>query len=176
MCEVNVCFLILSMFLLSAMFFSSSLPSSSNAFNEEIIKNRYPLHYLVWHNEHSKLETELKKLADQSPERQVSIEVLELKDPRHRTPLMLAVTLGHKECARILLDYNANVHSTDASGFNVLHEAVTSADPDFIRQVLERKEVQRYSSRVDGVPNLLSKICDVSPSLPANFFVSFVYC
>jgi len=44
----------------------------------------------------------------------------------------------------------------------VLHEAVTSTDPEFIRDVYEQKEVQRYSSRVDGIPNLLSKICDTT--------------
>lgn len=93
---------------------------------------------------------------------------------------MLAVTLGHKKCARILLNHNASVNVTDHSGFNgtsafyglfyvehnfcskVLHEAVTTTDPEFIRDVYEQKEVQRYSSRVDGIPNLLSKICDVS--------------
>lgn len=155
------------------MFFSSyvSSSSSSNALNEESIKARYPLHHLIWYNKHSELRSELQKLANKSAGRQVPLEVLELKDPRHRTPLMLAVTLGHKECARILLDHNANVHATDASGFNVLHEAVTSSDPDFIRQVLERKEIQRYSSRVDGVPNLLSKICDVSFGSRETFFV-----
>lgn len=51
--------------------------------------------------------------------------------------------------------------------FPVLHEAVTSADPEFIRDVYEQKEVQRYSSRVDGIPNLLSKICDVSDGMVA---------
>ena len=45
--------------------------------------------------------------------------------------------------------------------FIVLHEAVTSTDPEFIRDVYEQKEMQRYSSRADGIPNLLSKICDV---------------
>ena len=87
---------------------------------------------------------------------------MEQKDPRGRTPVMLAVTLGHKKCAQILLNHNASVNVTDATGFNVLHEAVTTADPEFIRDVYEQKEVQRYSSRVDGIPNLLSKICDVS--------------
>lgn len=94
---------------------------------------------------------------------------------------MLAVTLGHKKCAQILLNHKASVNVTDSTGFNgelndkrrifrlfphsfvlVLHEAVTTADPEFIRDVYEQKEVQRYSSRVDGIPNLLSKICDVS--------------
>ncbi|CAG2119982.1 unnamed protein product, partial [Medioppia subpectinata] len=73
---------------------------------------------------------------------------------------MLAVTLGHYRAARHLLRHNANVNIEDSLGFNVLHEAVSSNDPEFIREVLERRDWQRYTSRVDGIPVLLKKICD----------------
>ncbi|OTF78248.1 ankyrin repeat domain containing protein [Euroglyphus maynei] len=85
---------------------------------------------------------------------------LEQKDFRQRTPLMLATALDHKECVRILLDHNALVNVVDHT---VLHEAVTTADPKLIRDVYLRKELQRINSiRVDGIPKLLSKICDTS--------------
>lgn len=122
-------------------------------FDRDQIKIRFPLHFYVWNNDIDGLKKYLKSPSKPN---------LEQKDPRGRTALMLAVTLEHKKCAQILLNHSASVNVTDESGFNVLHEAVTSADPEFIRDVYEQKEVQRYSSRVDGIPNLLSKICDTT--------------
>ncbi|ROT78774.1 Ankyrin repeat domain-containing protein 13B [Penaeus vannamei] len=85
----------------------------------------YPLHWLVWHNDYRNLETELASGKHDK----------ELKDFRGRTPLMLAVTLGHLEATRTLLKYNCNG--------NV---------------VLEGRDVERYSSRVAGIPTLLEKL------------------
>lgn len=122
-------------------------------FDKDEIKYRFPLHYCVWLDDKEGLKKQLKTQPKPN---------LEQKDPRGRTALMLAVTLGHKKCAQILLNHKASVNVTDSTGFNVLHEAVTTADPEFIRDVYEQKEVQRYSSRVDGIPNLLLKICDTT--------------
>ena len=69
----------------------------------------YPIHWLVWHNSVKQLERIL-TTKDCPP--------FEAKDPRGRTPLMLAVTLGHLDCARILLKHNANVNIEDVLGFN----------------------------------------------------------
>lgn len=110
---------------------------------------------------------------------------LEQKDPRGRTPLMLAVALGHTDCIRFLLSMNANVNIEDSQGFNgehmdtgrravsyskssctslfaVLHEAITIGDPQLVSDVLQRRDYQRYSSRIDGVPALLRKLRDVN--------------
>ncbi|KAH7646268.1 ankyrin repeat domain containing protein [Dermatophagoides farinae] len=122
---------------------------------EDDIQQRYPLHTFVWKNSHSQLKDYLSLHS-----KDVN---LEQKDIRSRTPLMLAAALDHKECVRILLDHNALVNVTDHTGFNVLHEAVTTADPKLIRDVYLRKELQRINSiRVDGIPRLLSKICDTT--------------
>ncbi|CAG2113190.1 unnamed protein product, partial [Medioppia subpectinata] len=175
------------------------------------LSHSYPIHWLVWHNSDHRLEQLL------NSHHKVFISVVnrwtlalmtthfacydnqldvELRDPRGRTPLMLAVTLGHYRAARHLLRHNANVNIEDSLGFNgnfvsnliefngyllnlfiislfnvlftfyafntllVLHEAVSSNDPEFIREVLERRDWQRYTSRVDGIPVLLKKICD----------------
>lgn len=91
--------------------------------SEDDIRSRYPLHYLVWSDDKDGLKRYLKQ--DTKVGREVVTLALtppqanlELKDPRGRTPLMLAVTLGFKKCARILLNHNACVNVTDATGFN----------------------------------------------------------
>ncbi|XP_054155484.1 ankyrin repeat domain-containing protein 13D-like [Oppia nitens] len=122
--------------------------------------NDYPIHWLVWHNNHRQLDQlfgDKKSSSSSSSSHKPNIET---RDPRGRTPLMLAVTLGHYELARLLLRHNANVNFVDTLGFNVLHEATSSCDQEFIREVLERRDWQRYTSRVDGIPGLLKKICD----------------
>uniref|UniRef100_A0A9J7ZIP1 Ankyrin repeat domain 13B n=1 Tax=Cyprinus carpio carpio TaxID=630221 RepID=A0A9J7ZIP1_CYPCA len=45
---------------------------------------------------------------------QVDLEVL---DPRGRTPLHLAVTLGHLECARLLVQRGADVSRENRNGW-----------------------------------------------------------
>lgn len=42
---------------------------------------------------------------------------VELTDPRGRTPLELAVSLGHLESVRVLLRHNANVGRENANGW-----------------------------------------------------------
>lgn len=49
---------------------------------------------------------------------QVDIEQL---DPRGRTPLHLATTLGHLECARVLLAHGADVGRENRSGWTGEH-------------------------------------------------------
>ncbi|XP_011927884.1 PREDICTED: ankyrin repeat domain-containing protein 13B isoform X3 [Cercocebus atys] len=70
-------------------------------------EGKYPLHYLVWYNRHRELEKEVRA-------GQVDIEQL---DPRGRTPLHLATTLGHLECARVLLAHGADVGRENRSGW-----------------------------------------------------------
>lgn len=42
---------------------------------------------------------------------------LEVKDVRGRTPLMLAVTLGHLETARLLMERGANINTENKDGW-----------------------------------------------------------
>nr|XP_027780251.1 ankyrin repeat domain-containing protein 13B isoform X3 [Marmota flaviventris] len=85
----------------------------ANASTRKGPEGKYPLHYLVWHNRHRELEKEVRA-------GQVDIEQL---DPRGRTPLHLATTLGHLECARVLLAHGADVGRENRSGWTVLQEA-----------------------------------------------------
>ena len=41
---------------------------------------------------------------------------LELKDPNDRTPLRLAIVLGHLESVEVLLEFGANSAAQDAEG------------------------------------------------------------
>jgi hypothetical protein len=82
----------------------------------------------------------------------------EKRDVRGRTPLMLAVTLGHLESARTLLQYATNVNTENREGWTVVQEAVATGDPELLQLVLERRDYQRYSSRVGGIPELLQKL------------------
>ena len=81
---------------------------------------------------------------------------------------MLAVSLGTFECAKLLMNSNANVNIDDDHGFNVLHEAIATNDPELVQLVLEKRDYQRASNRLKAIPALLRKIRDVS------FLLSFL--
>lgn len=112
-------------------------------------KCRYPVHYLVWHNKHRQLEKELASNEQTD---------LETTDPRGRTPLHLAVTLGHLECARVLLQHGADVCKENRNGWTVLQEAVSTRDPDLVRLVLRYRDYQRTAKRLAGIPILLERL------------------
>ncbi|KAF5289793.1 hypothetical protein FQA39_LY03710 [Lamprigera yunnana] len=114
----------------------------------EFIQNEFPLHWYVWNNQHKELETELSK----------KINDIEKRDNRGRTPLMLAVTLGHLESVRTLLSCEANVNCENPDGWTVVQEAVATGDPELLQMVLERRDFQRYSNRMAGIPELLQKL------------------
>lgn len=114
----------------------------------EFIQAEYPLHWLVWKNDYKELDKELSK----------NVFDKEKRDVRGRTPLMLAVTLGHLESARTLLQHTTNVNTENREGWTVVQEAVSTGDPELLQLVLERRDYQRYSSRVGGIPELLQKL------------------
>ncbi|XP_071443354.1 ankyrin repeat domain-containing protein 13D isoform X3 [Hetaerina americana] len=116
--------------------------------NLDSIKADYPLHWLVWNNSYEELDKQLSKNEYEK----------EKRDPRGRTPLMLAVTLGHLESARVLLQHATNVNTENRDGWTVVQEAVATGDPELLQLVLERRDYQRYSSRIGGIPELLQKL------------------
>uniref|UniRef100_A0A7M4F099 Ankyrin repeat domain 13D n=2 Tax=Crocodylus porosus TaxID=8502 RepID=A0A7M4F099_CROPO len=83
---------------------------------------------------------------------------IELIDPRGRTPLELAVSLGNLESVRVLLRHNANVGRENADGWTVLQEAVSTGDPEMVQLVLQYRDYQRATKRLAGIPELLSKL------------------
>ncbi|KAK1133944.1 hypothetical protein K0M31_011731 [Melipona bicolor] len=114
----------------------------------DTIQKNYPLHWLVWNNNYVELEEELStKLHD-----------VEKLDNRGRTPLMLAVTLGHIESVGVLLQHEANVNTENTQGWTVVQEAVGTGNPELIQMVLAHRDYQRYCNRVAGIPELLHKL------------------
>lgn len=114
----------------------------------DTIQKNYPLHWLVWNNNYVELEEELStKLYD-----------VEKLDNRGRTPLMLAVTLGHIESVGVLLQHEANVNTENTQGWTVVQEAVGTGNPELIQMVLAHRDYQRYCNRVAGIPELLHKL------------------
>ncbi|KAJ1530836.1 hypothetical protein ONE63_005682 [Megalurothrips usitatus] len=115
---------------------------------ENIIQENYPLHWSIWNND-------LQGLKDILGNADVEVEK---KDVRGRTPLMLAVTLGRVEMTQELIRRGTNVNTENKEGWTAVQEAVATGDPELVSQVLERRDFQRHSSRVGGVPELLRKL------------------
>ncbi|NXD41381.1 AN13B protein, partial [Copsychus sechellarum] len=103
---------------------------------------------------------------------------IEQLDPRGRTPLHLATTLGHLECARVLLKHGADVGKENRSGWTVprvprpwtlplcptvLQEAVSTRDLELVQLVLRYRDYQRAIKRLAGIPVLLEKLRKVRP-------------
>uniref|UniRef100_A0A3Q3KXE0 Ankyrin repeat domain 13 family, member D n=1 Tax=Mastacembelus armatus TaxID=205130 RepID=A0A3Q3KXE0_9TELE len=107
----------------------------------------YPLHFLVWNNQYLELDRELQKKED-----------VERLDPRGRTPLELAVCLGHLESTRVLLRHSADPTHSNAQGWTILQEAVSTGDPELVQLVLQYRDFKRATERLAGIPELLSKL------------------
>ncbi|XP_056119811.1 ankyrin repeat domain-containing protein 13A isoform X1 [Rhinichthys klamathensis goyatoka] len=119
---------------------------SATAASVEDFSLRFPLHILVWENDYRKLEKELQT------------SYIEEVDPRGRTPLHLAVSLGHLESVRVLLRHGADVSKENDKHWTVLQEAVSTGDPEMVQLVLQRRDYVKASTALGGVPELLCKI------------------
>ncbi|XP_033828647.1 ankyrin repeat domain-containing protein 13A [Periophthalmus magnuspinnatus] len=120
--------------------------SAANVSDE--IRVKFPLHSAVWTNDYRQLEENIRL-----PESDI-----EAVDPRGRSPLHLAVSLGHLESVRVLLRYGAQVTKENAKNWTVLQEAVSTGDPEMVQLVLQRRDYLKASTALGGVPELLSKI------------------
>lgn len=56
--------------------------------------------------------------------------------------------------------------------FEVVQEAVGTGDPELLQMVLERRDYQRYTNRVAGIPELLHKLKQVSCRFVAKHYIS----
>uniref|UniRef100_UPI00358FC5A3 ankyrin repeat domain-containing protein 13B-like n=1 Tax=Myxine glutinosa TaxID=7769 RepID=UPI00358FC5A3 len=111
-------------------------------------EERYPLHALVWHNQHPELERQLQR----------SVHNLEALDPLGRTPLHLAVSLDHRESVWVLLRHGADVSHENRHGWSVLQEAVSTRDIELLQHVLHYRDFQRMSRRLAGIPELMKTL------------------
>ncbi|XP_034548881.1 ankyrin repeat domain-containing protein 13A [Notolabrus celidotus] len=120
----------------------------STANVSEDIRVKFPLHSAVWENDYRRLEQQITL-----PQSDV-----EAVDPRGRTPLHLAVSLGHLESVRVLLRHGAQVTTENFNNWTVLQEAVSTGDPEMVQLVLQRRDYLKASTALGGVPELLAKI------------------
>ncbi|XP_013097671.2 ankyrin repeat domain-containing protein 13D [Stomoxys calcitrans] len=115
----------------------------------EEIKLEYPLHWHVWQNSLDELKEIL---------RNAKIDK-EKVDPRGRTPLMLAVKLGHIQCVKCLLAAKCNA-TYEYEGWSIVQEAVCTGNEDILTAILEVRDLQRHVQRVTHVPKLLQHLLD----------------
>ncbi|TDH12838.1 hypothetical protein EPR50_G00050450 [Perca flavescens] len=120
----------------------------STANVSEDVRVKFPLHSAVWENDYRTLEEQI-----QSPQNDI-----EAVDPRGKTPLHLAVSLGHLESVRVLLRHGAEVTKENSMNWTVLQEAVSTGDPEMVQLVLQRRDYLKASTALGGVPELLAKI------------------
>jgi ankyrin repeat protein len=104
---------------------------------------------------------------------------LEQFDPRHRTPIQLAVCLGRVEAARLLAKNDADCNVVSKDGWNcmyfayvfntclytyiyiVLQEAIANGNPSLVKLVMKYRNYQRNMQRIRGIPELLRKLKEV---------------
>nr|CAG4646296.1 EOG090X0784 [Macrothrix elegans] len=115
------------------------------------ISQAYPFHCLIWQNDVSALRSSLQAENLKSTH-------IEQLDPRGRTPLMLAVTLERLECVSLLLNNGANVNVENNEGWTVVQEAVATGNHQLVAAVLQKRDFQRHTTRMVGVPALLQKL------------------
>ncbi|CAB3261098.1 unnamed protein product [Arctia plantaginis] len=128
------------------------------AISADDVMRRYPLHWLVWNNQYEELKNSLTS-------KKFTQEEIEGKDLRGRTPLLLAVTLGHLESVRVLIEAGADVNC-EKDGWTAVQEATATGNPELLSLVLSRRDYQRHVLRSGGIPDLLRRL-----SLAPDFYV-----
>ncbi|XP_032821926.2 ankyrin repeat domain-containing protein 13C-like [Petromyzon marinus] len=88
------------------------------------------------------------------------------KDAHGNTPLHLAVMLGHKECAHLLLAHNAPVKVKNAQGWSPLAEAISYGDRQMITTLLRKLKQQSREHVEEKRPRLLKALRELG-----NFYL-----
>ncbi|EGT35741.1 hypothetical protein CAEBREN_28047 [Caenorhabditis brenneri] len=115
-------------------------------------KLEYPLHWAVFTNE----QDELKELL----QNRSTLEIDKV-DPRGRTALMLAVTIRHFECARLLMDAGADASIPNKEMWSVSNEAVAQGNEEFVQSVIHHRDYQRATRGAQAMRRSLEKLRDV---------------
>ncbi|PIC41899.1 hypothetical protein B9Z55_009158 [Caenorhabditis nigoni] len=116
------------------------------------LKLEYPLHYAVYNNQQNDLK---ELLANQS-----TLEIDKM-DPRGRTALMLAVTIGHFECANLLLESGADASIPNKEMWSVSNEAVAQGNEEFVQSVIQHRDFQRATRGAQAMKRSLEKLREV---------------
>uniref|UniRef100_A0A8R1U0K4 ANK_REP_REGION domain-containing protein n=1 Tax=Onchocerca volvulus TaxID=6282 RepID=A0A8R1U0K4_ONCVO len=122
--------------------------------DEKELRREYPLHWAVFRNDYEDL---MELLEEEHPD-----EILNKLDVRGRTPLMLAITLGHHECARALLEKGANAAIQNADMWSPSHEAICAGNSDLLRLIIQYRDYQRALQTSCAMERLLSLLKETS--------------
>uniref|UniRef100_A0A8C4Q9V4 Ankyrin repeat domain 13C n=1 Tax=Eptatretus burgeri TaxID=7764 RepID=A0A8C4Q9V4_EPTBU len=88
------------------------------------------------------------------------------KDVHGNTPLHLAIMLGHKECAHLLLAHNAPVKMKNAQGWSPLAEAISYGDRQMVKALLRKLKQQSSEHVEEKRPRLLKALDELG-----NFYL-----
>lgn len=111
-----------------------------------ILSDKYSLHRSVFNNDVAGVLFLLKKHS------------IDAKDVHGNTPLHLAVMLGHKECAQILLAHNAPVKVKNNLGWSPLSEAISYGDRQTITCLLRKLKRQSREAMELRRPDLVQAL------------------
>ncbi|CCD65205.1 ANK_REP_REGION domain-containing protein [Caenorhabditis elegans] len=115
-------------------------------------KLEFPLHWAVYVDCKDELNELLKNKS--------TLEIDKI-DPRGRTPLMLAVTLQHFDCARLLMDAGADASIPNKEMWSVSNEAVAQGNEQFIQEVIHHRDYQRANRGAHAMKRSLEKLAEV---------------
>lgn len=132
--------------------------SDSDVSGEEIFYDveSYVLHKAAYNNNITQLIDLLKQKVYDISE----------KDPHGNSPLHVSIMLGHKECTKVLLTYDAPVAFKNALGWNSLAEAISYGDREIITMCLRKLKKQSRVRIEEKQPELTSALSEI-----ADFYV-----
>ena len=125
----------------------------SESENEEIFYDveNYILHRTVYNNNITALIDLLKQSEYNLAE----------KDLHGNTPLHLSIMLGHHECTKLLLTYNAPVAIKNSVGWNCLAESISYGDREIICMCLKKLKKQSRVKIEEKQPELTNALADI---------------
>ncbi|XP_076829117.1 ankyrin repeat domain-containing protein 13C-like [Brachyhypopomus gauderio] len=91
----------------------------------------------------------------------IHIHKIAQKDMHGNTPLHLAVMMGHKECAHLLLDHSVPVRVRNVLGWSPLSEAISYGDRQMITTLLRTLKQQCRESVESKRPKLVQALWEL---------------
>ncbi|KAF0686561.1 Aste57867_21655 [Aphanomyces stellatus] len=107
----------------------------------------FSLHKAIWDGNLAQVDDILQHAEWDPDPKNKELPILQERDPRGNTPLMLAlrcVTPSQLEIVRLLIKYGANVHTRDCLGWSCIQNATLCDSDDIMTEIFLRAEKQTY--------------------------------